>query len=312
MKSVHRMLVFAEVVKQGSFTNAAAALNMNKSNVSQHITLLEQELGTRLINRTTRCLSLTDIGQQFARRCFQLQTLIHQTLDEVQEFEQLPFGTLSVTAPHALENGLILPVLSELLQIFPQLKLRILITDERLDLVKHNLDLSISVGSLRDSNYRLSYLGNLRDVFCASASLISEPAAIRDPEDLCPYPFIATSWQQNQKFHQIFHPARGDRCLEVEPKIKVNSSATAARLASLGNGFALIPNLFVYPLFEMGQLIPLLPQWYAYESPIYAVHPYSDRIPLKVKRFLELMKNHLSIVLNKESLRHSESIDSSV
>ncbi len=308
MKSISRMLIFAEVVKQGSFTLAADALQMNKSNVSQHITQLEKELGTRLINRTTRCLSLTDIGQQFAQRCFQLQALVNQTLDEVQEFEQLPQGTLSLTAPHALETGLILPVLSELSQIFPQLQLRLLITDRRLDLVKHNLDLAISVGSLRDSNYRISYLGSLRDIFCASPDLIPHIASIQNPVELHPYPFIATNWQQGHKEHQIFHPSRGQLCLSLQPKIQVNNSPTAAHLASLAMGFALLPNIFVYPFFEKGQLTPVLPHWYAYESPIYAVHPYGDRIPLKVKRFLELLKNYLSITLKKEALWHSKPI----
>jgi len=293
------MLVFAEVVKQGSFTNAADVLQMNKSNVSQHITQLEKELGTQLINRTTRCLSLTDIGQKFAQRCVQLQTLVEQTLEEVNEFEQMPQGTLSLTAPHALETGLILPVLSELALIFPQLKLRILITDRRLDLVKNNLDLAISVGSLRDSNYRIRFLGNLKDVFCASPTLMPHLCEIKEPEQLQSLPFIATSWQQGHNHHTILHPNYRERILQLEPKIQVNNSPTAARLAEMGMGFALIPNLFVYPLFEQERLNPLLVNWYAYESPIYAIHPYDDRVPLKVRRFLDLVKNYLSIVFHQ-------------
>ena len=298
MKNVYRMLVFAEVVKQGSFTSAADALDMNKSNVSQHISQLERELGSRLINRTTRRLSLTDVGKQFAQRCLELQILVNQAIDEVQEFEKQPQGTLSLTAPHALETCLILPVLHELSQIFPKLQLRLLIDDRRLDLVKYNLDIAITVGSLPDSDYRICYLGNLSEVFCASPTFIPNISELKEPEELDRYPFIATSWQQSHKTQKIIHRHKGERILQLQPKIQVNTLSSAANFTQQAMGFALIPNIFAYPLFEQGRLNSLLPGWYSEESPIYALHPYPNQIPLKVRRFIELLKIQLVILLN--------------
>jgi len=291
----YRMQVFAEVVKQGSFTAAAEPLNLTKSGGSQHISQLEKELGTQLLIRTTRRLSLTHAGNVFLQRCNELDTLLGLAMDELQEAEQSPQGPLTITAPHALANAIVIPAISELASQFPGLEPRLLIDDKPRDLLQQHIDVAIRVGPLEDSSLRARALGTQREHFVASTGYLAQHCQ-QQPltlDNLSQHPFIATSWQQRKKRYALMNRQQ-QRCeVNLPTRFRVNDCSSAAQLASLGAGIALLPNTYLAAAYPQSSLVPVLDDYYSPEDSIYAVHSYQGAPPLKITWCIRIVEKYL-------------------
>ena len=148
LKQLPRLMVFTVVAQKQSFTKAAAHLQISKSAVSQQVSLLESELGVRLLNRTTRELSLTAIGSKLLERCTVLQDQLSLVFNDLAEAGVSPSGRFAVTYPHSLESSIILPAVEQLCIEFPHLEPVLIADDAPLDLVEHQLDVAIHVGEL--------------------------------------------------------------------------------------------------------------------------------------------------------------------
>lgn len=288
MKNIYRMLVFAEVVQTGSFTRAAESLGHTRSGVSQHISLLEEELGVRLMNRSTRRLSLTEEGRLFAGRCQAIRDLVNVALDEMQSQTSYPEGPLVITAPHAFESTLVLPTLTQLCKLFPKIEPKLIINDQRLDLLSNNIDLAISVGALPDSNYKARKLGELTEIFCAAPTKLEQLGEIKRPEQFSTLPHIATSWQERRKTQAVLWDEKKIK-LKLLHRFRVNTLPSAANIAEQGLGIALLPDIYAKTLINKGTLIQVFPNIISEPREIYCIHPYSQQMPLKVRTFINLL-----------------------
>ncbi|MGI0118738.1 LysR family transcriptional regulator [Zooshikella sp. RANM57] len=289
----YRMLVFAEVVRQGSFTAAAEVLGHSKSAVSTYISELEQLVGVRLLNRSTRSLNLTTVGQQFAVRCQAMDTLIETALDEVVQQADIPQGPIRITAPEVFAEEVLVPVINQLCQQYPELQPELVFSDERLDLMKHKLDLAISVGELKDSNYRAIKIGSLTSVLVASPKLgLSNEKWGAD--NIEGYRKIITSWQRKT---QIFDENTGcyHRFFTSSHSVLVNNLPGALALAIQGTGIALLPKLFVKRAVEDGLLEILSPNLIGEKRDIYAVHAYEKQLPYIFRVMIQQLKMHLAM-----------------
>ncbi|WP_163831660.1 LysR family transcriptional regulator [Spartinivicinus ruber] len=294
MKNIYRMLVFAEVVHTGSFTRAAESLGHTRSAISQHISLLEEELEVRLMNRSTRRLSLTEEGRVFARRCQSIKELVNIAFDEIQSQASSPEGPLVITAPHAFENQLVLPTLTELCKLFPKIEPKLIINDQRLDLLTHNIDIAISVGSLPDSNYKVRKLGELTEIFCAAPDKLHQLGEINQLEQLAALPHIATSWQERRKKQTLLWNGKKVK-LELNHRFRVNTLPSATNLAEKGLGITLLPDIYAKELIEQGKLIQVFPHIVSEPRDINCLHPYSQQVPLKVRTYINLLIDNISI-----------------
>jgi len=287
----YRMLVFAEVLKQGSFTAAAGALGHTKSGVSAYVSQLEAMLGVRLLNRSTRRLNLTPAGVIFARHSQDLADSIALSVAKVQELAEEPQGRLALTAPSAFEAPIVIPLISKLCQQFPKVKPELLFTDERLDLLEHRLDLSITVGELSSSNYRALPLGVIRSILVASPKFLQQHRVERI-DQLSSLPLIITPWQRGVR---LSHRTLGDQ-VSYGPNayVDVNTSSGALILALEGMGVALVPQLFLSSEFVKHKLVHLLPDWEGEPRTVYGVHAYQTQLPFVLRQFLEAFKEWLS------------------
>ncbi len=164
MKTEHKniylwMMIFNEVIEQGSFTLAAEKPHLTKSGVSQHVSKLEKHLGVQLLIRSTRSLSLTDIGKQLFQRSAELKTLLDISIDEVTNLKHQPVGYLSITAPQALMPSAVLPAIKQLIKQFPKIKPRLIVDDGNQDIIKKGIDVAIRVGNLKDSDLKARRIG---------------------------------------------------------------------------------------------------------------------------------------------------------
>ncbi|MCX4027533.1 LysR family transcriptional regulator [Endozoicomonas sp. SM1973] len=297
MKNIYRMLVFAEVVQTGSFTRAAESLGHTRSGVSQHISLLEDELGVRLMNRSTRRISLTEEGRVFARRCQSIKALVNISFEEIQSQASSPEGPLVITAPHAFENQLVLPTLTQLYKLFPKIEPKLMINDQRLDLLSHKIDIAISVGTLPDSNYKARKLGELTEIFCVAPAKLEQLGKINQPEQLAALPHIATSWQEKRKQQTLLW--NGEKIkLKLQHRFRVNTLPSAVNIAEQALGIALLPDIYAKDFIKQGKLVQVFPYVSTEPREVYCVHPYSQQVPLKVRTYINLLIDRMNIDRN--------------
>ncbi len=290
----HLLMVFREVVKQGSFTAAAQKLDLTKSAVSQYITRLEQHLGVQLLIRSTRALSLTSVGHKLLERSDELNTLLDITIDEINNIKQQPTGSLSITVPQALAQPILLPAIKRFNKQFPQVKPRLIVDDGNLDIVKQGIDIAVRVGELQDSELKASKIGEHQEILVASTSYLSSLEKSVTLDNIEGHPFIATSWQTTNLTHSFKDNKGTEYEAFLKPKFEVNSANIALDLVSLGLGIALLPDIFVQQHINEGKLQAVLGQLKGKKDNIYYVHAYKEKVPLKVKWLIEFLKENMS------------------
>lgn len=287
------LMIFNEVVEQGSFTAAADKLNLTKSGVSQHVSRLEQYLDIQILRRSTRSLSLTSAGEKLFQRSGELKTLLNITLDEVNNIKQQPTGTLSITASHALIQPAVLPAIKQLVKHFPNIKPRLIVDDGTQDIIKKGIDVAIRVGVLKDSKLKAKKIGNIREVFVVSSSYLSsltKPISIQDIET---HPFIATSWQITNYHHHFLDENKKSHNIYLQPNFEVSAANTAMELVFLDLGVALLPSIYASKYLKEGKVQQVLSKLQAKTDNIYYVHAYKENVPLKIKWFIEFLKKQL-------------------
>ncbi|WP_439887291.1 LysR substrate-binding domain-containing protein [Pseudomonas sp. MBLB4123] len=289
---VTRAPAFLEVVNQGSFTRAAQVLGQSKAAVSQQVSQLEAILGVRLLLRSTRRLSLTPAGQQFAERCRTLAQLTQLAIDELQEQGRAPSGKLTLSLPHAFEQ--VLPgILGEYLQRFPQLLPQLLVSDERLSLLEQGIDLAISVGDLPDSNERALPVGELQAWLCAAPAYLARRGMPENLVQLRDHRLLCAHWQQQARAWHLVDGQGERRQLEILESAYASSLQAVLAMAEQGLGVALLPLLVAQPSLQQGRLQRLLPEWMAQPRPIYVRHAYATNLPAHLRHFVTLLKAHL-------------------
>jgi DNA-binding transcriptional LysR family regulator len=276
--------VFTKVVDTGSFSSAARALGMPKSTVSQRIAELEERLGARLLQRTTRRLSLTDAGRIYYGHCVRIVAEAEDAERAVTHLQEAPRGLLRMTV---LANSQFLgPVLSEFLQRFGGVRLEVLCTDRLLDLVEESFDLAIRAGALFDSTLIARALGVIEFILVASPLYLEKRGRPRSPEELPQHDCLIFGVGAQPG---VLHLARGDEAHEVSvaPTLSVNDLDILHDAATRGAGVALLPAYRCLDDLRAKRLERVLPSWQAPAEPVHAVYPSGRHLSPKVKAMLD-------------------------
>ena len=290
--------IFQAIVETGSITGAAERLRMGKSGVSDALRQLEVSLGAQLLIRTTRRQALTAIGEQFYRRCRELNDLSTIALEEVNEHLSEPMGSLRITAPHATIDGIVARAIAELVQTYPRIQPELIVDDKRLDLIKDDIDLALTAGDLPDSEFKAQRVGSLRDILCASSSFckernLSNDDAI-DPARIVDLPYVAHNWEGADIVHQLKSRNTGET---VDFKFRLVATASSVNAVSAliarGLGVGILPHIFLQPLLDSGAMVELLPGYRPRETNLYAIHPYGRSSPLSVRAMIDVIKTTL-------------------
>ena len=294
-KLPYQMLVFCEVVRQGSFTAAAEALGHTKSGISTYVSQLEADLAVQLLNRSTRRLKLTEAGERIYQRSQQLNTLLSDTLDDLDALQGEPQGRIAITAPHAFETRLIAPAIEHLCASYPKLLPDVTYSDERLDILSHQLDMAITVGTLADSRYRAIVLGQLTPILVASPDYVHTAPSL-DSNDLMQHSLIQLPWQQ-----QAFVQCQGQSmAYQSERMLKTNTVSSAMHYAQSGLGIALLPARFIASELEIGSLERVLPQYQGESRTVYAVHRYQQALPLALQVLVQQLQQGFAQSIDKK------------
>lgn len=294
----NQVRIYLAIVESGSITGAADRLEMGKSGVSEALKQLETSLGAQLLIRTTRKQSLTAIGAQFYRRCREMNDVSTVALEEVSAHLAEPIGPLRITAPHATIDSIVAPALAHLVATYPRIRPELIVDDERLDLIKHNIDVALTAGDLPDSEFKSQRVGTLRDVLCASPDFCRAHAlsteSISNPGRVKDLPYVAHHWEGSA----ILHPLKS-RISHETKEFQFRRVATArsvhavCALISRGVGIGVLPHFFITPMLEAGTLVDLLPEYHPRETTLFVIHPYGSMPPISVRAMSDAMKQRM-------------------
>ncbi|MEN8108909.1 MAG: LysR substrate-binding domain-containing protein [Pseudomonadota bacterium] len=236
MDDLRRMVIFYHVVDTQSFSGAARQLGIARSAVSRHISLLEKSIGVRLLNRTTRRLSLTEQGETYFQSCARIVAEAEMAMHRVRKLQDEPVGTLKVTAPSSLGNPLVTPLVSEFMQRYTTLNVELLLDDQVVDMVKEGIDVSIRVGWLDDSNFVARKLGDMPRLLCASPGYIKQQGKPESPAELAKHgspllPFVSYPGGANRDYRNVIaNPGKSIHSDLIQLQWTVGEELTAAVL----------------------------------------------------------------------------------
>lgn len=288
MNRLRQMSIFAHIVEAGSVSAAADKLNISKSVVSQHLKLLEKELGMILMKRTTRRQILTDVGERFYLKCKELNILANSAWDIASEYQLEPQGRFRITAPNALMDSLVVPVIADLMKTYPKLKPELICDDQHLDLIAHDIDIAIRIGSSHDSNIKQKRIGEFRDVLCG----VSEKT-----NNINELPYIANVWQAEKIIHQFHHTSGTSFIYTKHANCIANSFHSCLSLIRSGAGIGIIPDFY---LTEMEHnLVNLMPEHTLPLNTVYTLTPFASYVPSIVKLCIHNLEQCLAIKLSK-------------
>lgn len=289
---LNALTAFVAVVEHRSFRGAARSLAVPKSTVSRRIALLEKQLGVQLLQRTTRTVTLTDVGEAFHQRCGQALLAISDAAREVLLSETAPRGVLRMTAPITFAEHFLSNIVSEFLGANPEVRITLDLTDRYVDLVGEGYDLALRAGALSDSTLKVRLLGTNRLAMVASPAYLAKHGRPSSPAELVDHDCIVYSstergarWPFVVKRKAIMQPVRA--------RVAVNSFLLARDLAASGLGIARIPSGYTFEEEEQGRLETVLAEFEPPPSPLHAVFPPGQHLPPKVRAFVDLLASRL-------------------
>lgn len=280
--------VFVEVINAGSFTSAANLLGHSTSYVSKEISRLEKRLGSRLLNRTTRTISLTDAGRAYYERCSQIVIDAENAERSINQMQDQPRGLLRINAPASFGSKYLLDVFPKFMQRYPEVKLEIEFNDRLIDVVAEGYDVVIRVGEIKDSNLVARKFTSSKVVVVASPAYLKRKGYPETVEDLIQHNCIAYSLLPNPALWELYK--EGKRySVTVDPHALCNSSEIEIALVKHGLGITRIPLFTCEQEVTNGELQIILDDYDQMQLDVFAVYPHRQYLTAKVRAFVDFL-----------------------
>jgi DNA-binding transcriptional LysR family regulator len=261
MQSPLDMLVFAKVVELKSFSRAAQRLGISRSAASKHVSRLETVLGARLLNRTTRKLSLTEAGSSIREHCRRMAAEVEASEISVQPFVSRPQGLLRVSAPSAFGRLHLVPLLPEYLALHPDISIDLVLSDQLVDLVAEQFDIAISSSPLVTANLIRRELVPIRWSICGAPTYLESSGTPMQPDELHRHNCIYYASAAVRGDHWTFKQNGESHTVQVKGNFRANNSEAVRDAAVSGVGIALLPTFAISREIYAGTLLRLMPDW---------------------------------------------------
>jgi len=283
------MSVFVRVVQLEGFSAAGRALGMTPSAVSKLISRLEDRLGARLLNRTTRTINLTEEGRAYYQRAVPILEEIEAAERAVTDLHAEPRGLLKVNAATSFGRHYVVPILHQFMEKYPELRVEVTLTDSLVDLVGEGIDVGIRIGDLPDSSLIARRLATIHRVVAAAPSYLEKYGTPKVPEDLMNHNCLRVSFETSLNKWEFDGPD-GPVRLDVSGNLEVNDSSALYDAAIAGVGMIRSSKLLLWPGLYDGRLVPLLQE---YESKrdldVHAIYPSGRHLSPKVRAFVDFL-----------------------
>lgn len=297
MDRVSSMISFAKVVELGGFSSAARQLNLATSVVTTHVKSLEERLQVRLLNRTTRTVSLTEAGRAYYERCVQILSEIEDAEDAIQTLQLKPRGILRINTSPAVPLVLA-PSLAEYNALYPDVTIHLTATSLMLDLVEQGFDLAIWYAGVPNSSLIRKHLASYRAILCASPDYLAKHGHPKHPTDLtnhkCIVYYDAPFGRGGREW--TFTGPDGDVTVQVSGSLETNSIDAIRAGVMGGQGFIYTPTHLVLEELRSGALVSVLRDFRGREISIDALYPNREHLPTKVRTFIDLVAKNFRLI----------------
>lgn len=286
MDKLSALTSFVQSVQLGSFSAAALRLGISQPAVSQQVRALEENLGTRLINRTTRRLSLTEAGERYFAYALDIVEKVSEADRSVQSAEAQMSGKLTVSLPYAFTEPVLADFLTDFKSNYPAIFFDVQLSDTRVDVQQDQIDVAIRMGKLRDDRLIVRKLGEMELCLVASPDYLDRSGRPDTPDALKSHDFLLYPHMAEAGFIDLASPQGRPSKIPVSPVMVINNSAGLRRAAIAGLGVCTAVTWLSKPHLNRGELERVLEGWSLGMHPVHAVYPSYRFIPMKVRQFV--------------------------
>jgi len=289
MDVMSSMAVFRRVVEAKNFSAVARETNMSQSTVSKHIAALEERLGTKLLNRSTRSLKLTEAGKEYYHHCIRILNDFQEAEASIGKGKIKPTGTLRISTSAAFGRTCLLPYLDEFFSAYPDINIDLLFDDDYIDLVKQGIDLAIRIGPLADSTLIARKIGTSPRVVVASTDYLVKHGRPKKPADLIKHNCLLYSLQKSPDLWYFNSAQEGDESVRVSGRLKASSPDAICDATMEGLGISVLCEWYARKYIQEDRLKVILHDYHPTAYDINAVYPERKFVPQKVKRMIEFL-----------------------
>jgi DNA-binding transcriptional LysR family regulator len=287
MDRLAAMQALVRVVEAGSFVRAAERLEWSTSSLSRLIADLEEHLGARLLNRTTRRLSLTESGQAFYERSVQLLNDLEEAEALAGQSVAVPRGTIRLTCSYNVATHRLAPAIASFVARYPRVRFDVTVAERIVDLVDEGFDLALRIGRVGSEQLVARKLGETMLVVCAAPAYIERRGAPVKPEDLAAHDTLTYAYAPNARTWQLFDATGAMHEVRAGGSLHANNGDMLIAAAVAGLGIVCEPDFLVGAELQSGRLLPLLPGYVGRRADIWAVYPSRRHLSVKVRLFVD-------------------------
>ncbi|WKA32141.1 LysR family transcriptional regulator [Bradyrhizobium roseum] len=292
MDRLEAMSVIIAVAETGSFSAASRRLKKPVATVSRMVAELEARLKAQLFKRSSRQMTLTDAGRSYIEACKRIIEQVDDAEREVSGEYRTPKGDLAITSPWGLGHMHLMPIAVEFMNAYPEIALRLVLTDRIVDTVEENIDISIRIGNLADSNLIATKVGSVRFVLCASPGYLAEHGYPREPAELAAHDCISIDSVAPQRSWKFIRDGR-EIVTPIRSRLTVSDSEAAIEAAVAGAGITRVMSYKMEAARRDGRLVLMLEEFEQEPWPVHIVYAERKPVPLKLRAFLNWMTPRL-------------------
>ncbi|OMO24731.1 LysR family transcriptional regulator [Vibrio lentus] len=289
-----QMVIFHALIKHEGFTSAAKSLNVSVSHISKQIALLEDSIGIKLVQRTTRSLTLTEAGEVFYQHCEQLFNTVKAAQMDMDSQRDDISGIFRIGLSQSFGTLHIIPAIDQLRQLYPQLRIEVHLFDYKVDMIEERLDLWITNNEDLPEGYIAQRLADSQFVVAASPDYLIKAGTPHVPSDLIEHNCLIYRSRERDYTSWAFDNGQENLSVKVAGDYSVDLAEAVRDAAVSGWGVAYLATYLVKEEFRTGKLIQVLPEWRASQlMPFYAVYPSRKNMPKKLSAVIEFIKDHI-------------------
>lgn len=301
MDRLHELEVFVAAADAGSFAKAGTRLRLSPPAVTRAISALEERLGARVFNRTTRSLTITDVGQRFLESARRILADLDSAEKEAVGETAVPNGHLTLTASVTFGRSALAPVVCAFLNQHPRVTVSVLLLDRVANLVEEGIDLAVRIGPLPDSSLVAKKIGTVRRILVSSPDYLARRGVPRTPADLRLHSMIAFTGLMPNKEWRFLDGNKGNS-VSFAPRLEINDAVASIAAAETGDGITVALSYMVADKIRDGRLAPVLDSFTPPPVPVHLVYPQSRLISSRLRAFVDFAAPRLRATLDSLSL----------
>lgn len=286
------MKVYCEIIEAGQFNIAAKKLNLSKGSVSKQLARLETHLGSRLLNRTTRRLTPTEVGLLFYKQSKYILELVDEAEKTATSLSSEPRGILNITAPTSFGSRYLGSLLAAYQAQYPRVKVKLSLNDKQQDIVEHGYDLAIRIATLEDSSLIARRITTLNMVICASPAYLEKHGEPEIPADLKNHQCLLYSYSDTEKYWLLENLKGEEKNIQVSGPLHANNGDVLCDGMINGMGIALLPYFIIEQAVKEGSATIILPEWKSKPPELSLVYPSRIFLSAKVRCFIDMAVKH--------------------